>query len=120
MSRKLKLRIAGAADALDAFEVAWHRASGGVRARPESVLAFADLPLLLATLTPARWALLGRLREAGPLSVNALAKLLARDYKNVHTDVKALETLGLIGRDANGLALAGFDVVEAVFRLPGA
>ncbi|MSQ54826.1 MAG: MarR family transcriptional regulator [Betaproteobacteria bacterium] len=119
MSRKLKLRIASAGDALDAFEVAWHRAAGGGRKEPEQVLAFAGLPLLLATLTPARWALLRRLREAGPLSVNALARLLARDYKNVHTDVKALETLGLIGRDADGLAVVEWDIVTADLRLQG-
>jgi len=117
MSKELRLRIASAADALDAFEVAWHRAAGGVRTAPESVLGFADLPLLLATLTPARWALLRRLRESGPLSVNALAKLLARDYKNVHTDVKALEALGLIGRDATGLARVDWDLVTAKLRL---
>jgi predicted transcriptional regulator len=119
MSRKLKLRIASAGDALDAFEVAWHRAAGAGRVVPERVLAFADLPLLLSTLTPARWALLARLREAGPLSVNALARLLQRDYKNVHTDVKALETLGLVGRDAGGLALVEWDIVTADLRLEG-
>ncbi len=119
MSRKLKLRIASAGDALDAFEVAWHRAAGGGKQAPEAVLAFADLPLLLATLTPARWVLLRRLREAGPLSVNALAKLLARDYKNVHTDVKALEALGLVGRDAGGLAVVEWDIVTADLRLQG-
>ncbi len=117
MSKQLRLSIASAADALDAFEVAWHRAAGGVHAAPESVLGFADLPLLLATLTPARWALLRRLRAEGPLSVNALAKLLARDYKNVHTDVKALEALGLIGRDATGLARVDWDLVSAKLRL---
>jgi predicted transcriptional regulator len=119
MSKKLKLRIASAADALDAFEVAWHRAAGGGRGQAQPVLAFAELPLLLSTLTPARWALLKRLREAGPLSVNALAKLLVRDYKNVHTDVKALETLGLIGRNAQGLATVEWEIVEAGFRLTG-
>ena len=117
MSKELRLKIASAADALDAFEVAWHRAAGGERTAPEAVLGFVDLPLLLATLTPARWVLLKRLRGAGPLSVNALAKLLARDYKNVHTDVKALEALGLIGRDASGLAVVRWDLVSANLRI---
>ena len=119
MSKTLKLRIARPADALDAFEVAWHRAAGREAMPPEHVLAFPDLPGLLATLTPARWALLSSLREAGPLSVNALAKRLGRDYKNVHTDAKALEALGLIGRAQDGRIEVGWDRVEAVLPLGG-
>ena len=119
MSKTLKLRIATPSDALDAFEVAWHRAAGRDGAPSEHVLAFPDLPRLLAALTPARWALLASLREAGPLSVNALAKRLARDYKNVHTDVKALESLGLVGRADDGRVQVGWDRVEAVLPLGG-
>lgn len=119
MSKTLKLRIASSADALDAFEVAWHRAAGGEGAPAEHVLAFPDLPRLLATLTPARWALIASLRDAGPLSVNALAKRLGRDYKNVHTDVKALEALGLVGRNADGRAEVPWDTVVAMLHLDG-
>ena len=54
------------------------------------MLSFADLPLLMKNLTPARWELLKRLKKAGPLTIFALAKLLERDYKNVHTDVARL------------------------------
>ena len=119
MSKTLKLRIARPADALDAFEVAWHRAAGREVAPPEHVLAFPALPGLLATLTPARWALLASLREAGPLSVNALAKRLGRDYKNVHTDTRALESVGLVGRADDGRVEVGWDRVEAVLPLGG-
>ena len=120
MSKTLAIRIASQDEALDAFEAAWNHAAAGGRGSPDAVLAFADLPLLLSTLTPARWTLLKRLREAGPLSVNALAKLLARDYKNVHTDVKVLEALGLVARDAAGLAVVAWDAVEARLSLgPG-
>jgi len=118
MSSRLRIRVASAGDALDAFEVAWHRAAPGP-APAATILAFADLPLLLATLTPARWTLLARLHEAGPLSVNALAKRLARDYKNVHTDVKALEAHGLVGRDAAGRVAVPWDRVSAELRLSG-
>jgi predicted transcriptional regulator len=117
MSKKLKLRIASAADALDAFEVAWHRAAGDGRGQAQPVLAFADLPLLLSTLTPARWALLKRLREAGPLSVNALAKLLQRDYKNVHTDVRILGDLGVVTRRVDALVEVEWGRVNAELRL---
>jgi len=117
MSRKLQIRIASRAEALDAFEVAWNQSAGRVAAGTESVLGFADLPLLLSTLTPARWALLARLREAGPLSVNALAKLVARDYKNVHTDVRVLADLGLVARREDALVEVAWDRVSADLRL---
>jgi predicted transcriptional regulator len=117
MPRKLKVRVASAAEALDAFEVAWNRAREGGNATREEVLGFANLPLLLATLTPARWVLLRQLRQSGPSSVNALAKLLARDYKNVHTDVRLLADLGLIGRREDGLVEVAWDRISADFRL---
>lgn len=79
------------------------------------VLSLADLPLLLRTLTPARWDLLERLREAGPTSIYELAKRLARDYKNVHTDVTALARIGLIERGHRGRVSVPWDVVRAEF-----
>jgi len=120
MSRTLKIRIASRAEALDAFEVAWNQSAGRVPAETESVLGFSDLPLLLATLTPARWALLARLRGAGPQSVNALAKLAGRDYKNVHTDVRVLADLGLVARREDAKVEVAWDRVAAEFRLPAA
>ena len=78
-SKTLYVRVSPAADALDRFEAAWHLAQGRKPPEPVAVLSFESLPLLLATLTPARWALLGELRSAGPVSVYALAKRLRRD-----------------------------------------
>ena len=83
-------RVSTRDDALDRFEAAWHLASGRKPPAPLALLSFAGLPLLVKTLTPARWDLLQRLAKAGPVTVYALAKLLERDYKNVHTDVSQL------------------------------
>jgi predicted transcriptional regulator len=80
-------------------------------------LGFPDLPLLLKALTPARWDLVARLREKGPLSVRALAKTLQRDYKNVHTDVAQLTQLGLIERTGDSLVRVPWDAVRAELRL---
>src|SRR5207244_10268128 len=85
--RLLELRVGDVRDALDRFEAAWNRRTEGRRAKPLRVLSLQDLPLLLRTLTPARWELLHRLRQAGPMSIYQLAKLLERDYKHEHTDV---------------------------------
>ena len=115
MSKPLEIRVGGAGDALDRFEAMWNRAAEGRPAKRLEVLSFADLPLLLKTLTPARWALLGKLRAEGPLSIYQLAQRLERDYKNVHTDVTQLAALGLIERQADTRVRVPWDRVRAQF-----
>jgi predicted transcriptional regulator len=80
------------------------------------VLSLPDLPLLLKALSPARWALLDKLRAAGPVSIYELARRLERDYKNVHTDVTQLAALGVIERRADGRVAVPWDVLRAEFR----
>lgn len=113
MARVLELRVGDVRDALDRFEAAWNRRTEGRRSL--HILSVADLPLLLKTLTPARWDLLDRLREAGPLSIYELSKRIGRDYKNVHTDVTRLVEIGLIERAADGRVSVPWDVVRAEF-----
>ena len=115
--RLLELRLGGAGDALDRFEAAWNRAAEGRKARAISVLSMKDLPLLLRTLSPARWSLLERLKAQGPLSIYELAKRLERDYKNVHTDVTRLAELGLIERRADGSVSVPWETVRAELDL---
>jgi predicted transcriptional regulator len=106
--------LGDARDALDRFEAAWNRRIEGRKMDTLRVLSLQDLPLLLRTLTPARWQLLDRLRELGPMSIYDLAKRLERDYKNVHTDVTSLAGIGLIERADGGVAVT-WDVVRAEF-----
>ena len=117
MKRTLKVRVGNATSALDRFEATWNRATRGEKVSTEHVLTFANLQLLLRTLTPARWTLLERLRADGPLSVNELARRLERDYKNVHGDVKRLAELGLIERRKDALVSVAWDIVRAEMRL---
>jgi predicted transcriptional regulator len=111
----IELRIGGARDALDRFEAAWNRRNEGRKLERLRVLSLADLPLLVRTLTPARWQLLDRLREGGAMSIYQLSKLLRRDYKNVHTDVTALMGIGLIERETDARVSVPWDVVRAEF-----
>ncbi len=117
MSKTLYARVSAREDALDRFEAAWHLASGRKAPEPLAVLSFAGLTALLSALTPARWELLKKLAKAGPLTVYALAKLLARDYKNVHTDVAALLALGLVQRDEDAKVHVPWEAVRAELRL---
>ena len=111
----LELRVGDARDALDRFEAAWNRRVEGRRSGPLQVLSLESLPLLLRTLTPARWTLLERLRDTGALTIYELAKRLGRDYKNVHTDVTSLVKIGLIERGDDGRVRVPWDVVRGEF-----
>ena len=116
-SKTLYVGVSGREDALDRFEAAWHLASGRKAPAPLAVLSFADLPLLTRTLTPARWELLRRLAKAGPMTVYALAQLLGRDYKNVHTDVARLLELDLLERNSESRVRVAWNSVKAELRL---
>jgi len=117
LPKTLELRVSAPGDALDRFEAAWNRAAEGRAPKRLDILSFANLPLMLKTLTPARWSLLERLRAGGPISIYELAKRLERDYKNVHTDVARLAELGLIERRPDGGVAVAWDVIRAEFRL---
>jgi len=99
-----------AADA--ALEVARRFDAGQDVMATDYRLHFASPRLLFSHLSGARMELLDRLRRLGACSVYALAKASARNYSNVHRDVRALEALGLIERDAQGAVLVPFDAVE--------
>ena len=117
MPKTLYAGVSTLDDALDRFEAAWHLASGRKPPAPLALLSFADLPLLVKQLTPARWELLKRLKAAGPQTIFALAKLLERDYKNVHTDVARLVELKLIEKGQDGRIGVPWQAVRAEFKL---
>src|SRR3954470_16628664 len=98
-ARVLEIRVGPPRDALDRFEAAWNRIAEGGKVAPLRVLSLENLPAFVKALTPARWLLVEALRKSGPSSIYELAKRLKRDYKNVHTDVSALVTLGLIEKN---------------------
>ena len=116
MAKVLELRVGPPRDALDRFEAAWNRVAEGRPVSSLQVLTLRDLPLLAATLTPARWTLLQALKSE-PTSIYQLAKRLDRDYKNVHTDVAALVKLGVIEKKNRAQVAVAWDAVRAEFRL---
>jgi predicted transcriptional regulator len=117
MPKQLEIRLGAAGDALDRFEAAWNRVQEGRAMRPLEVLSFENLPLMVKTLSPARWELLQMLSAEGPLSIYELAKRLARDYKNVHTDVTQLAAIRLIERQPDGKVTVPWELLHAELRL---
>ena len=74
-------------------------------------LSFSSPAQLVAELSPKRMELLQVLKKAGPLSVRALAKMMGRNYSNVHADVQRLIEHGLIEKDAGDHVLVPWDDV---------
>jgi predicted transcriptional regulator len=116
LAKILELRVGPPGDALDRFEAAWNRVAEGRKISPLRVLSLENLPLFLKTLTPARWTLLATLRKEGTVSIYALARILQRDYKNVHTDVTELVRIGLIEKTGQAEVGVAWDVVRAELR----
>ena len=73
--------------------------------------------MLLSVLAPHRLEVLKTLRKQSLSSVNALSKNLGRDYKNVHTDVQALEYAGLLERTEEGALRVHWDVIDTHLKL---
>lgn len=115
--KKIRVSVGNTAQALDRFEHAWRQAEKGSVPVAQVRLSFESLPTLLKNLTPARWTLLELLKHDGPLSINELARRLARHYKNVHTDVTRLIELGLIERQADQRVAVLWDIVAAEMKL---
>jgi len=99
---------------------AWHDAEAGRPVTPRQALYFANMPALLAVLTPTRWAMLEALKASGPVSIYALAKQLQRNYSNVHSDAAKLLALGLIEKNESGQILVPWDEIRADFTLKAA
>lgn len=108
----IKITVDGAmeADATRRFTDAWHRAERG-EVFDERHLAFESWEALTRLLTAKRVELLRYVRRHDVASIRALAKALGRDYSNVHADVQALSTAGLLDASDGGVR-ADYDAIE--------
>jgi len=89
---------------------AWHRAEQA-QTFHERHLAFENWETLARVLSNKRMELLGYVRRNQVTSVRALAKALKRDYSNVHADVQALASAGLLENSRKGVR-ADYDAIE--------
>ncbi|MGA2588812.1 MAG: hypothetical protein ABSH32_02750 [Bryobacteraceae bacterium] len=108
----VKITVGGAMEdqAARRFVDAWHRAKRGDSFH-EHHLAFESWDSLARVLTGKRMEMLRYVRRHNVTSVRALAKALGRDYSNVHADVQALKTAGLLDTTDGGVH-ADYDATE--------
>jgi predicted transcriptional regulator len=117
MAKEIRIGVGDPVSTAKGFIDAWKRVEHGEKVKAEERLNFENLETLLRTLTPGRWVLLKKLRTNSPMSIRALANALKRDYKNVHTDVRRLEHIGLITRTQDDKVEVPWDIVETRLSL---
>jgi len=75
-------------------------------------VSFGSIKDLFSAITEKRLELLRYVAERqGTLNTRQLAQALGRDYKNVHTDVSALDELGLIEKGEKGVLTVPYDEI---------
>ena len=102
ISRRLNIGVRASAERSKALREAIRRVARGDLASQEAGLYFETVAELRKILTEKRLELLLAITRHRPASVNELAGLLERDYKNVSTDIMLLERLGLVKLSAKG------------------
>lgn len=107
---KVEIIITTPAQALKDASSAWKQASAGATDIVPNI-GFGSPSELFTAITDKRLELLRHVAKQEGLNIHQLAQALGRDYKNVHTDVKALEELGLLERD-EGKLTAPFDEID--------
>lgn len=90
---------------------------GIIPEQPVERVYFGDMKTFLEHITPKRFLLMETLHKSGPMTIYALAKLLHRHYKNVHDDVKALESIWLVEKDESGRYVVPWEEITASTKL---
>jgi predicted transcriptional regulator len=107
----LELSLARAVQTMEALEK-------GETPAPYYGIGFSDIGHMFAVFTPRRWDLLAALRESGPMTIAALARLLKRDYKNVHGDVEKLSEWQAVEKDEQNRVFAPYSEIVVDVRMP--
>ncbi len=106
---RVEIVITTPEQALQDFAHTWRKAEAGEAITPS--IGFGSPSELFAAITDKRLELLRYVAQHEGLNIHQLSQQISRNYKNVHTDVKALEELGLLQRE-KGLLVAPFDEID--------
>ena len=109
--RKLVIGVRSLEEMGRDFISTWKRAEKGLPIDSNQHLYFATITELWKKLTPRRMELVYFLRKHGSMSIRQAAKLLNRDYKDVHSDVQSLLPIDLLVKGEDGLISAPWDSI---------
>ena len=93
---KGRIQIKSLEDGVKDFRATWKAVAAGKKVTPRKGTYFTSLEAARKVLTPKRLQLLRVIRQGRPDSVYQLARLVGRDFKNVHADVHTLASYGLV------------------------
>jgi predicted transcriptional regulator len=99
---KIKSREQADAEFIEAFKAV--QAGKKLPTVRKTEVYFTDLEAVRALLTDKRFELLHLIRKHSPRSINQLASIAGRDFKNVHTDIMLLKKYGLVQLSRRGKA----------------
>jgi predicted transcriptional regulator len=94
--KRLKVGVRSLDEGLQEFGSTLKAIQSGKVLTKRTGVYFVSVEAMRQVLTPSRLALLHLIRTRRPRSIAALAKLIGRNFKNVHADVKLLADLGLV------------------------
>lgn len=85
-------------ESLEETKKRWKKAlKGKIQSNPnEEIIAVSSWEVLAKIFSPSRLQILTMILTIKPKSIAELARVLKRDFKNVHSDVKFLANIGLI------------------------
>ena len=94
--RKVRVGIKDFKTALNEFVEIGKAVEEGKPVKKEKGVYFTSIEAFRKAITPKRLALLKAIKTEKPSSVRQLSKIAERDVKNVSTDIKFLEQVGLV------------------------
>jgi predicted transcriptional regulator len=94
--RKVRVGIKDLKTALSEFVLIGKAVEDGKAVKKDKGVYFTTVEAFRKAITPKRLALLKTIKTEKPSSVRQLSKIAKRDVKNVSTDVKFLEQVGLV------------------------
>jgi len=94
--RRLKVGVRPLEEGLQEFGGTLKALQTGKTLSKRRGVYFVSVEAMRRVLTPSRLTLLHLIRTRHPRSITALAKLIHRDFKNIHADLKLLADLGLV------------------------
>lgn len=112
----LHIEIQPVKTALDRFGRALQSLEEGKAVKPYHGIGFETPTQFARVFTAKRWELIAALKDAGALTIYALAKQLQRHYRNVYKDVQALIEWSVIAKDEAGHISIPWDAIDV--RLP--
>lgn len=107
---------------LEGLNERWKKAlQGKLKAKGnEEIISVTSWEILGKVLSPPRLQILSAILQMKPRSIAQLAKLMKKNFKNVHSDVKFLADLGLIELKQEGsrgtlVPIAKFNEIDLPF-----